>query len=197
MSALLEYMDTQIATSQPHLHPVTVHTYHRIGELGLLDVTQRTELIEARIISMAPIGSEHADWVDRLNRFFSKTLPDEITVRVQNPLYLNTINEPEPDIALLRPRAQPYREAHPRSEDVLLIIEVADSCLRYDHDVKVPLYAQHAIPEVWLLDIANNRLEVFREPIEGEYRVHLKPRKAEILHLFALENVNVPLTHFF
>lgn len=197
MSALAEFMETRASAQQPRLYPVSVTAYHRMGEAGILDAGERTELIEGRIIVMAPIGSEHADWVDRLTRYFIKALPDQFTVRPQNPLYLNETSEPEPDIALLRPRQRPYREAHPRAEDAFLVIQVADSTLSYDRDVKVPLYAQNGIPEVWLVDVAAHRLEIFREPAEGVYRMHLRPRSQEVITLFAMGDVNVDLGRLF
>ncbi len=166
------------STSEPHLYPINVTTYHRMGELDIFDETGLTELIDARIITMAPIGSAHADCVDRLAAFFIQHVPKEdITVRIQNPVYLDEYNEPQPDIALLHRRS--YREAHPNAEDVLLIIEVADTSLNYDRNVKVPLYARHGIPEVWLLDIRNNRLEIYRQPAKDHYRLTLKPRQGE------------------
>ncbi len=183
--------------AEPKPHPITVSAYHRMGKAGILAPGQRTELIDARIIDMSPIGSEHADWVDRLNRFFSKMLPDAITVRAQNPVCLDETNEPEPDIALLRPREQPYREAHPGPADVLLIIEVADTSLQYDRDVKLPLYARHRIPEVWLVDVATNRLHVYREPIEAHYRLHVQPQRDETLTLVALESLSIDLSRLF
>ncbi len=197
MNALADYMATQVSKPQPHLYPLTVEAYHRMGEAGILDVSQRTELIDARIISMVPIGSEHADAVNRLARYFSKILADDVTVSIQNPVYLSETNEPEPDIALLRPRPQPYREAHPRPEDVLLLIEVADSSLDYDRDVKIPLYARHGIAESWLIDVNANRLEIFREPQDGEYRLHLKPRRDESVALFAQAEIVVDLAELF
>lgn len=197
MNALTDYMETHVTEPQPHLYPLTVEAYHRMGETGILDVTQRTELIDARIITMAPIGSEHADIVNRLARYFNKILADEIGVSIQNPVYLNETNEPEPDIALLRPRSLPYREAHPRPADVLLLIEVADTSLSYDRHVKIPLYAQHGIPECWLIDIKANRLEIFREPQDGEYRLHLKPRREETVVLFAEADIMVDLGKLF
>ncbi|MEZ5577477.1 MAG: Uma2 family endonuclease, partial [Candidatus Competibacteraceae bacterium] len=88
----------------------------------------------------------------------------------QNPVILGGYEEPQPDVALLRWRNDYYRTTHPHAEDVLLIIEISDSTLRYDHDVKIPLYAKNGIPEVWLLDIQNRQLEIQREPINGVYR---------------------------
>lgn len=193
MSAIAEYMETRVSAPQPHLYPITVTAYHRMAEAGILDPSQRTELIDERIITMAPIGSEHAGWIDRLTLFFVKAVPEPITVRPQNPVYLDEKNEPIPDIALLRPRRQPYREAYPRPADVLLIIEVADTTLNYDRNVKLPLYAQHSIPEVWVVDVAANRLEIYREPVDGDYRMHLKPGRDEKIALSALAEVSVDL----
>jgi Uma2 family endonuclease len=197
MSALARYLEPDPGTTQPHIFPLTVSAYHRMAEIGILDLAKRTELIDGRILTMPPIGTLHADWVNRLNRVFFESLPRGITVAVQNPVYLDESNEPEPDIALLKPRQQPYSEAHPRPEDVLLIMEVADTSLDYDRDVKLPLYARHAIPEVWLLDVAKNRLEIFRQPAQDDYRLHLKPLNDETVTLFAMEEVRIDLAQLF
>lgn len=181
----------------PRWLPIHVTEYHQMGEAGILDPGLRTELVNTRIMQMAPIGSEHADWVDRLTRYFARNLNDAITVRAQNPIDLDEGNEPQPDLALLRPRERPYREAHPRPEDVLLLIEVADSSLRYDRDTKIPLYARHRIPEVWLIDIAANRLEMYREPDGEEYRLVIKPRRDERIRPTSLPDIEVDLARLF
>lgn len=198
MSAIAEYLEniSSTAATEPHLYPINVATYYRMGEIGIWAKGERTELIDARIMTMAPIGSEHADWVDRLNQFFVKTVPKDIMVRIQNPVHLDEYNEPQPDIALLRPREQPYREAHPRAEDVLLIIEVADTSLNYDRHVKVPLYARYGIVEVWLLDICGNRLEIYQEPQEEGYRIMLKPRRNERIIPTKLAMIGIDLNNF-
>lgn len=98
---------------------------------------------------------------------------------------------------MLRPRQQPYREAHPRPEDVLLVIEVADTTRNYDRDAKIPLYGKQDIPEVWLIDVAANRLEIYRQPVEGDYRVLLKPLSREVVPLFAMDEIAVDLGRLF
>lgn len=198
MSVIAEYLTTisPTTTTEPHLYPIDVATYHRMGEVGILAQGERTELINARIMTMVPIGSEPADWVDRLARFFIKTLPENITVRIQNPIHLDEYNEPQPDIALLRPREQPYHEAHPRAEDVWLIIEVAGTSLNYDRQVKVPLYARHGIVEVWLLDIRGNCLEIYQDPHEDNYRLMLKPRRHERIAPMKLAAIEIDLSSF-
>lgn len=151
-------------------HRWTVAEYHRMGEVGLLNEDSRVELIDGEIVEMAPIGSSHGGNVNRFIRLFSKVIGDKAIVAAQNPVVLGGYSEPEPDIALLRWQADDYVQSHPHPEDVLLLIEVSDSTLRYDRDVKIPLYAKNGIPEVWLLDIPNRKLEIYREPTNGEYR---------------------------
>ncbi|MDG4553091.1 MAG: Uma2 family endonuclease [Candidatus Competibacter sp.] len=161
--------ERELLNSQPR-HRWTVAEYHRMGEVGLLNEDSRVELIEGEIIEMAPIGSEHAGHNNYLLSLLAYRLYGKVVVAGQNPVVLGGYEEPQPDIALLRWRDDYYRNAHPHAKDVLLLIEVSDSTLRYDRDVKVPLYANHGIPEVWLLDIQNRQLDIYREPINGEYR---------------------------
>ena len=119
---------------------------------------------------MAAIGSPHAAITNRLARIFSRALRDEVAlVAVQSPLRLDAYNEPEPDIMLLRPRADGYRESHPGAADVLLLVEVSESSLAYDRGVKLPLYARFGVPEVWIVDLIGLAVEVCREPREGAY----------------------------
>jgi Uma2 family endonuclease len=140
-----------------------------MGETGILGPQVRCELIEGEIIDMSPIGSRHAGTVSHLSRLLNRAAGNSAVIAVQNPVILNDNSEPEPDIALLKPRADFYRNAHPNPEDILLIIEVADASLRYDRDIKIPLYARSGIPEVWLVDLQAGRLEIFRAPAATEY----------------------------
>ena len=151
-------------------HRWTVAEYHRMGEVGLLNEDSRVELIDGEIVEMAPIGSFHGGEVKYFNNRLVSLLHGKAIVSVQDPIILGGHAEPQPDIALLRWRDDFYRTANPHAEDVLLIIEVSDSTLRYDRDVKVPLYASHGIPEVWLLDLQQRQLEIYREPVRGQYR---------------------------
>jgi len=149
----------------------TVAEYHKMGEMELLSEADRVELIEGEIFEMAPIGSPHGGEVNYLVRCFSALIAqDKIVLAVQNPVTLPDDSEPQPDIAVLRWRDDFYRKSHPLPEDVLLIIEVADTTAHYDRDVKIPLYARHHIPEVWLVDLQQRRLESYCQPEQGEYR---------------------------
>ena len=145
-------------------HRLTVEEYYRMAEVGILKEDDRIELIEGEIIDMPPVGSLHSSAVNRLNAVFNLCAGTRAIVSVQNPIRLNSRSEPQPDLALLRHRADYYRDAHPGPADVLLLVEVAGSSLRYDVEVKLPLYAQQGIPEIWIVDLEHRRLEIHRCP---------------------------------
>lgn len=152
-------------------HRFTVDEYHRMGEVGIFSEDDRVELLAGDIVEMSPIGPLHASTVDRLNALFSSQLGREVIVRVQNPLLLRTEDsEPQPDVALLRPRPDFYARSHPEAQDVYLVIEVADSSVEADREVKFPIYARAGMPEAWLLDVATERLEVYRHPTPDGYQ---------------------------
>lgn len=149
---------------------LTVANYHHMGKSGIFQEDERVELIEGEIVQMPPIGSPHAGPVSQLSQMLRETVGRQAVVSVQNPVILDDYSEPLPDITLLKRRSDFYKSSHPRPEDVLLIIEVSDTTLRYDREVKVPLYARHGIPEVWIVDLANDCLQVFRDPLEASYQ---------------------------
>ena len=147
----------------------TVEDYHRLAEAGILGEDDRVELIEGDLVMSSPISSRHAACVKRLNALFSTALQGRAIVGVQDPLRLGEHSEPEPDLMLLRPREDFYRDAHPGPEDVYLVIEVSETSLAYDREVKLPLYARFGVPEVWLVNLVEDRLEVYRTPHGGSY----------------------------
>jgi Uma2 family endonuclease len=155
--------------SWPQRHRITVDEYHRMAEVGLLAPDARVELIEGEIIDMAPIGKEHTSIVDQLTRLFIRAVGDSAIVRVQGSVRLSQMSEPEPDVVLLKPRTDFYRNEYASGADTLLVIEVSDSSLRYDRDVKVPFYARHGVPEVWIVDVQNDRLLVYGSLNDGAY----------------------------
>ena len=153
----------------PHRYRLTVADYHRLAALGIFNEDSRIELIEGDLIVMAPIDSQHAGHLDRIAQPIFRQTTQSI-VRIQSPIRLSDYSEPEPDLTILRYRADFYTNAHPTPADVLLIIEIADSTLRYDRDIKIPLYAKAGIPEVWLLNLADRQVAVYRHPSTGGYR---------------------------
>lgn len=139
-------------------------------EAGILREDDRLELLRGEIIQMSPIGSRHAATVNRLVRVFSQKLGDRIILAAQNPVELDDYSEPQPDIALLNPRDDFYEAGHPKPEDVLLLVEVADSTVRFDRTVKIPLYAEDRITEVWLVNLPAQCIEVYRQPTAEGYQ---------------------------
>jgi Uma2 family endonuclease len=143
-------------------HRLTVDEYYRMGHAGVFAPDARVELIEGEVIDMAPIGTRHASAVKKLNALLSAAAGGSAIVAVQDPLRLSDASEPEPDLMLLRPRADFYAHAHPGPADVLLLIEVSDTTVAYDRGIKLDLYAKHRVAEVWIVDLDNNVVRFFR-----------------------------------
>ncbi len=148
----------------------TVEEYEQMGRVGILAEDDRVELLDGEIVAMSPVGPKHASTVNRLNELLVRTLAGLATVVVQNPLRLLPRSEPQPDFILARQRRDFYASAHPTAEDVFLVIEVADSTLRKDRMVKVPIYARQGVVEVWLVDLAARVVTVYADPVDGGYR---------------------------
>lgn len=148
----------------------TVAEYHQMAQAGILGEDDRVELIEGEIVEMPPIGDRHAASVDRLTEGFVQRFSDVAIVRVQNPVRLDEHSEPQPDLALLRRRADFYASGHPAPPDVFLLVEVADTSAELDRRVKIPLYARSGIPEAWLIDLQQETLTVYRDPTPEGYR---------------------------
>lgn len=163
---------------QPTHHRWSVTDYYRMAASGVLTERDRVELIEGELIDMAPIGSRHAYAVTHMAGLF-RAPAGQFLVSVQNPVRLSGWSEPQPDIVLLRPGN--YADAHPGPDDVLLIVEVAESSLQYDRDVKLALYARYGIPEAWLVDVVRNTITLYRDPAPHGYRSMAQPRRDETI----------------
>lgn len=150
---------------------LTVEQYHRMGELGILRENDRVELIDGELIRMAPIGSLHGGLVSRLTRMLVERAGGRAVVSPQNPVILSDVTEPQPDLAVLRWRADDYMARTPLASDTLLVVEVADSTLRYDRDFKLRFYAASGVPEVWIVDARGRCVLRYLDPAEGGYRV--------------------------
>lgn len=169
----------------------TVDDYYAMADAGILHEDDRVELIEGEIIEMAAIGSHHAACVDRLTRLLVRQAGEDAVVRVQSPVRLSDLSEPQPDLALLRPRGDFYAARHPLPPDTLLIIEVAHSTLGYDRGVKVPLYARTGIPELWIVNIDDRVVEVYGEPENGRFRKRSEVRSGAVIRPHLLPSVAV------
>lgn len=169
--------------------------FHRLVEAGILSTTDRVELVQGELIEMAPIGPRHAHIVDLLVEHLSTTLPAAYRVRTQTPIRFDDKTELQPDLAVIV-RAD-YWEQPPGPQDVRLIIEVADSSLRYDRELKMPFYARHGVPEVWLVDLIAGAVEVYRQPGQETYRLSLRPGLDETLAPEGMPEASVALAELF
>lgn len=162
-----------------------------MAEFGILSEDDRVELIEGEIVRMSPIGSRHAACVGRLNRLLNRLVGLDAIVRVQDPIRLNGYSEPEPDVALVKPRSDFYSREHPGPGDVLLLIEVADTSVERDLEAKLPLYAQAGIPEAWLVNLPAETIEVHSRPDSGEYRETVRVKRGETLESRTIPGLEV------
>ncbi len=169
----------------------TVEQFHQMDQMGFFAGDNRLELITGEIVEMSPIGSLHAAAVDRLIEIFSSS-NRRCIVRGQNPIRLDDATEPQPDVTLLRRRDDFYASAHPRPADVLLLVEVADTSIDYDREVKIPLYAQAAIAEVWLLNLNGPELVVYSQPVNGKYTAVRYPQPGDTVSLTQLPEATFP-----
>ncbi len=174
-------------------HRFTADDVERMVHAGVLRPDDRVELIEGELVDMVPIGWAHQACVDRLTEFFVRRLAGRALVRVQGPLRLSEQSVPQPDLALLRPDETYYAHGGPTAGDVFLVIEVSDTTLAYDRDVKVPLYARHGVPEVWVIDLTGERVLVYRDPGTEGYRVSREERPGGLLEPFRVPGLRVPV----
>lgn len=151
----------------------TVRDYHQMSEIGLLDPHERTELIAGQITLMAAKGTLHVTSLYLLINTMRDKLGNSVLIRTQDPIQLDDLSEPEPDLAIVRGTVLDYADRHPRSSDVYLIVEVADRTLKYDCETKDQLYALAGILDYWVLDVKNRQLHIFRDPTPTGYTSHL------------------------
>lgn len=193
MATPVEVLERSLARAR---HKLTVDEFHRMGEAGILDEDDRVELLEGEIFDMAPIGSRHASIVDFLTERFTLAARQRLLVRTQGPLQIPPHNEPLPDLLLLEPRADRYRDALPRPADVLLVVEVSDSTLDRDRDVKIPLYGRHGIPEAWLINVQQKTVSMYRQPGPEGY-LHLVELREGSAAAECLPDGAIPLAELF
>ena len=182
------------SASSPQPRKFTVAEYYRMGDVGILKPDERVELIEGELIVMPPIGPGHAWSVALSIPLFSRLAGDRFILQIQNPVQLDDGSEPQPDIMLVRPRAEGYGAAHPTPADVLLVIEVADSSLEYDRQVKAYLYGRSGVPETWVKNLPEDCIERFTEPGPDGYAQHTVHRRGETLTPASLPDVELAVS---
>jgi Uma2 family endonuclease len=175
-------------------HRITADEYHRLGDAGVLAADARVELIDGEVIDMAPIGSRHWSVVNRLHRLLERAVGDRAVVSSQSSLRLGSHSEPQPDLALFKPRDDFYAGALPTADDALLLVEVSDSTARYDIEVKLPLYARHRVPELWIVDLDAGLLRSYRRPDGDHYAEVGETASPGISAIAALPGISIDLT---
>jgi Uma2 family endonuclease len=180
-----------IATATVRKHLTDIKEWQKLGEANIFPAGSRLELIDGEILEMAPIGFNHSGHLNRINMLFSRLMPDGVIPSVQNPLQLDDLSEPEPDFMLLKPNNDFYSSRHPNADDVLLLIEVADSSLSFDQNQKLRLYASHNIPEYWLMNLNDSCVEVYRQPHSDCYAEKTTLRVADSVTLSQLNQITL------
>jgi Uma2 family endonuclease len=174
--------------------PITVESVECMLRAGILNEDDPIELIEGELFEMPPAGDWHNAGVNALTRRFSALAPDSPLVQAQSGIRISPTSSPEPDIALLTFRADFYRAGGAGPGDVLLVVEVSDSTVKFDRDVKLPLYARAGIPEVWIVTREPAAIEVYRSPREGIYTERLTCLRGDSVSPLSLPDVRIAVT---
>jgi len=190
----IEQETIEHAALEPSRYRFTVEQYHEMGAAGIFKEGDRVQLIDGEIIRMNPIGDPHAGTVNFLGEVFFGEFRGRAVVAIQNPVRLGPHDEPEPDLALLRFRADRYRTSKPTPEDVLLLIEVSDSSVRFDRAVKGARYSAHGIPEYWQVVLGQGQLVVYRDPGPDGYRSTQVLQRGDTINLVAFSDVTIAVT---
>jgi Uma2 family endonuclease len=191
-TVLEERTESRTAPEQmPTLRPFTVAEYYRMAEVGILRPDERVELLEGRIVKMSPKGIRHAAINDLAGECFRKLLGARVIVRLQNPIHLDDASEPEPDLVLVEPQEKRYLDHHPTPPEVLLVVEIADSSLRFDRGIKSRLYAAAGIVQYCVLNLPAREVEDYREPGADGYRSKQTYSAGQSFNLVACPDVSV------
>jgi len=175
---------------QPRRLRFTVDHYYKMIELGMIENSRQAEIINGELVQESKISDRHSYARDQLSRFFIKFLPDDVRVRIQGPLRLSDYDEPEPDV-VLADLTKYDGKRHPRPAETILVVEVADASLKYDRDTKLELYAEAEIPEVWIVNLPNNVIEVHQQPGIGIYQIAKIFKPGEVVESTVLPDLRL------
>jgi Uma2 family endonuclease len=174
-------------------HPFTRADYYRLGEAGVLGEDDRVELLDGIVAAMSPIGPFHSGVVGLLIQFFTHELGQRVFVNAQNPVVLDDLSEPQPDVTLLKPRRDSYRDAHPTPQDVLLLVEVAEASIDLDLGEKARLYARAGVSEYWVVDLVHRLIVVHRQPVGDRYQEVTEHRRGAAVAPEAFPDISLPV----
>jgi Uma2 family endonuclease len=177
---------------------ISVERYQRMVATGVLTKNDRVELIEGEMIEMAPIGTRHTAVTARLNQWLVLRLANRAIMSPGGAVDLGDFSEPQPDLMLLKPRADFYEQKHPEAQDVLLLIEVSESSLAFDQSTKLAMYARYGVNEYWIVDLVDKRLVVYRQPTPaGSYLQKIEVRDGDKVTPLAFPDLQITLSDVF
>ncbi len=182
---------------EPQMHLWTIADYHQMIESGILGEGDRVELLEGKIVCMSPQRPFHASSVQRSSRLLFRLLGDLAEIRVQLPVTLGNKSEPEPDIAIVKLDVNEYSLKHPKSEDIYLLIEVADSTITKDRKQKSSIYAKNQVLEYWILDLQRRQVYIFRQPEGQSYGEQFVLSSSDTVSLQAFPDIAIALDAMF
>ncbi len=197
MSAVLERIIPDIATNGVKPRLITVSEYDRMIEAGIYTENDRIELLNGEIVEIMPKGPKHSVFNDLVVDLFTKTFGEKVYVRSQNPIMLDNLSEPEPDIVLAKPPRKRYLENHPTPNDILLVMEISDTTLGYDRDNKAIAYSRNGIQQYLLLNLKNETLEDYREPNADGYGAKRTYRSGDVFNLVAFPEIEIKFDDLF
>ncbi len=183
--------DTILATDFKYW---TVQEYHHMSELGILDSSERTELITGKIVLMTAKGTPHVIALQLIASSLQAQINNIALVRTQDPIELDDFSEPEPDLAIVKGKILDYTNRHPTPEDVYLVVEIADSTLKKDCEVKDKLYARSNIADYWVIDVKNRQVHIFRTPTPTGYASHLILQESQTISPLAFPSIVIPIS---
>lgn len=181
----------------PRRYRISADEYQQMGDAGVFPPDARVELIEGEIIEVPPIGSRHAGKVERLVDLLRQAVGDRAMVRTQEPSVVGKYSVPQPDVTVVTRRDDYYESAHPEPRDVLLVVEVAESSLAFDRDVKTAMYARSGVAELWVVDVAGQRITRSASPRNGVYTESQVVRAGEMIGVAAFPDVRIDLSAVF
>jgi Uma2 family endonuclease len=179
-----------IIAALPH-RKFTVDEYHNFIELGVFNPEERIELWEGEFVEMSPIGKRHAGIVAGLTAYLNHLFFKKLVVWSQNPIILSDFSEPQPDVCVLQGRDNFYKNESATANDVLLVVEVSDSTVRYDREIKFPRYAENGIQEAWLIDLENDRIEIHTQPTAKGYKLVKILHRGDIAESTIFEEIKI------
>ena len=170
MTIIERTLDDNLTQKQPNLYQFSLEKYEQMIDVGIINENTKVELLEGRLYNTMPVSQEHIYTVMEVSERLKEALGKKVKLLVQSPINIPPDGAPEPDIALLKPTPEIYRQRKPEAGDVLLLVEVSKSTLDFDREVKLPVYAQAGVKEVWIINLVAKQLETYRQPENNLYR---------------------------